>query len=545
MQVPLPQAPIAGPPSRAGVWTRGAPWLSGVLLLVQLLLLLGRFSVVDLHDHPLPWLRLLSRANAAPQVLLSMATAVLLFGRRGTPPREGRERDPRPSAALGWILLAQLASFAALFLASRSLFEQRLEGAAHPELWLALWVVSGCATVGFAALLVLPPRRWLEVLGRHASFVAGAGLLGFAAWAAGAWAEADLSRLLQPPTLWLAARVLGLFLDEVVVDAEHFVLGSPTFLVRVAPECSGFEGIGLIAVFSSAYLGIFRANLRFPHALLLPVLGIGAVWFVNALRLAVFALLGAFGHAELAAGGFHSVAGTLAFCAVALGLVALSQRARFFGRPEVDALEWVHAEDDRTAAHLVPFLLGLAFGMVAQGFEEQAHLLTPLRVVVAAAALLLFRRRYELRERGGLALAVPAGLLGAALWLALAPATGGEGAREVAELHGEEWGALASAMRLLGYVVVFPLAEELAFRGYLMRRLTAADWQRVAPREIRISAWFVSSAVFALLHEHWLGALLAGALYGLLYLRTGSILAAALAHGVTNAALAVHEFLRP
>lgn len=545
MLAPMSPVPTVGSTSRDGVWMRWAPWLSGVLVLAQLLVLLGRFSVVDLHDHPLPWLRVLARANAAPQVLLSMATAVLLFGRRGSGSRGIAMGAARSPFRLLGVLLAQVVSFGLLYTASARLFEQRLEGATHPELWLALWIAAGGATLGCAALLVLPPARWLEILRRHASFLTGACLLGFAAWAAGAWAEQGLSRLLQAPTLWVAARVLGLFVDEPVIDAEQFLLGSPTFLVRVAPECSGFEGIGLIAVFSSAYLGIFRANLRFPQALLLPLLGIAAVWLVNALRLAVFALLGVFGHAELAAGGFHSVAGTLAFCAVALGLVALSQHARVFARSEPERNEPVPVQDEHTAAYLVPFLVGLALGMVAQGFEEQAHLLTPLRVVLAAAALVLFRRRYEAGPRRGLVLAVPVGLLAAVLWIALTPAVGGEGARELAALQGEQWGAVSSTLRLLGYIVVFPLAEEFAFRGYLMRRLTSVDWERVAPREIRISAWIVSSAIFASLHDHWLGALLAGALYGLIYLRTGSILAAALAHAVTNAALACHEFLWP
>jgi len=37
------------------------------------------------------------------------------------------------------------------------------------------------------------------------------------------------------------------------------------------------------------------------------------------------------------------------------------------------------------------------------------------------------------------------------------------------------------ALRLLGSVVVVPLVEELAFRGYLARRLTAAHFASVAP----------------------------------------------------------------
>ncbi len=50
-------------------------------------------------------------------------------------------------------------------------------------------------------------------------------------------------------------------------------LGTRTFQVEIAKECAGYEGIGLMWVTLGAYLWVFRARLRFPHALLLLPIG--------------------------------------------------------------------------------------------------------------------------------------------------------------------------------------------------------------------------------------------------------------------------------
>jgi exosortase E/protease (VPEID-CTERM system) len=297
-------------------------------------------------------------------------------------------------------------------------------------------------------------------------------------------------------------------------------------------------------VFTLAYLGVFRRELRFPQALLLPVIGVLAVWLINVLRLAGLVLLGSSGHEELAAGGFHSVAGTLAFCAVALGLVAMSRRLPFFWRAAGTAVEDAAAEEgDATAACLVPFLLAVAAGMVVHAFADSAARLEALRMCVVAAALLFFRRDYDLRLGRNLVSAVVLGLLAAGVWIAL-PTPGGESAAsELGDFRAGGWNGLWLSLRLIGYVVVFPLAEELAFRGYLMRRLTSANWQQVSPASISPLAWIVSTLIFGLLHEHWIAATLAGAMYGIAFARRGSLSAAVVAHGLTNAVLAASALL--
>ena len=89
------------------------------------------------------------------------------------------------------------------------------------------------------------------------------------------------------------------------------------------------------------------------------------------------------------------------------------------------------------------------------------------------------------------------------------------GTRAVAEA-----GAAMIAMRLVGSAFVISVAEELFFRKWLVG--------------FAGFGWMV--ALFAVEHDRWLVGAVAGAVYGLLYLRRG-LLAAIVAHATTNLVL--------
>lgn len=91
--------------------------------------------------------------------------------------------------------------------------------------------------------------------------------------------------------------------------------------------------------------------------------------------------------------------------------------------------------------------------------------------------------------------------------------------------------------RLLGLAVVVPLAEELFWRSFLMRWLERQDFLAVAPARVGARALIVTSVLFALEHTQWLAGLMAGAVYGWIYMRTGKLWVPLLAHALTNALL--------
>ena len=84
-----------------------------------------------------------------------------------------------------------------------------------------------------------------------------------------------------------------------------------------------------------------------------------------------------------------------------------------------------------------------------------------------------------------------------------------------------------------------PLAEELAFRGYLTRRLVAADFQSIPPGRMTWWSLLLSSVLFGALHGRWFAGTLAGMAYALAYRRRGELTDAVVAHGVTNGLIAI------
>ena len=94
------------------------------------------------------------------------------------------------------------------------------------------------------------------------------------------------------------------------------------------------------------------------------------------------------------------------------------------------------------------------------------------------------------------------------------------------------------AFRVVGSVITVPIAEELAFRGYLIRRLVASDFTTVRPGQFTWLSFVISSMLFGVLHGRWLAGTLAGMAYALALYRRGEIVDAIVAHATTNALIA-------
>jgi uncharacterized protein len=95
------------------------------------------------------------------------------------------------------------------------------------------------------------------------------------------------------------------------------------------------------------------------------------------------------------------------------------------------------------------------------------------------------------------------------------------------------------AIRFIGAALLVPLMEELFWRSFLMRWLEQPVFQGVAPQRVGVRAVLLSTFVFTLAHTLWLAAAIAGLVYALLYVKTGKLWVAVIAHAVTNAALGI------
>ncbi|HMD21751.1 MAG TPA: CAAX prenyl protease-related protein, partial [Alloacidobacterium sp.] len=99
--------------------------------------------------------------------------------------------------------------------------------------------------------------------------------------------------------------------------------------------------------------------------------------------------------------------------------------------------------------------------------------------------------------------------------------------------------------RVAAAVITVPIAEELAFRGYLARRLIRRDFDAVSFDQLTVLSIGISAVVFGLMHgQHRLVGTLAGVVYALLLKRKGRIGDAVAAHAVSNLLLAAWVLVR-
>jgi len=458
--------------------------------------------------------------------------------------------------ALGFWIFAQLAAFAAFVLVTGRVLdpaalENPLTGGE-----LAAWLLTGALTAGCWAAAIMPLEVWARLLWDARYILLAAGGIGLATSLVAAVSRAGWEAL-SGPTIWAAHTLLHALTADTVYYPDTRELGTPRFWVTVGVPCSGYEGMGLITAYLGGYLFFFRRDLRFPRAFLLLPLGLAAIWLVNVARIVVLIYIGDRVSPKVAVNGFHSQAGWLGFNLVALTLVYVAHRTHLFAKGPSPRADTRHP----TAAYLFPLLAAVAVQMLSVAFAPEPAALYPVRALAAGVVLWYFWPQYTClrtpppgsdatdagepsrRVLGGTAWAVAIGTLVFLAWIALVPAP-----RLADELAGlvpglGHWPAWALgfwlAAKVLGFVLITPLAEELAFRGYLVRRLIAADFEAVSPGRFTWLSFLVTSAAFGLLHGQWLAGTLAGMGYAVAVYRTGRVRDAVIAHAVTNGLLIV------
>ena len=98
--------------------------------------------------------------------------------------------------------------------------------------------------------------------------------------------------------------------------------------------------------------------------------------------------------------------------------------------------------------------------------------------------------------------------------------------------------------RIAGSVILVPIAEELFWRAWLMRRLISPRFEKVVLGTYGAEAFWLTAVLFASEHgAYWDVGLAAGILYNWWMIRTRSLADCILAHAVTNAALAAYVLM--
>ena len=104
----------------------------------------------------------------------------------------------------------------------------------------------------------------------------------------------------------------------------------------------------------------------------------------------------------------------------------------------------------------------------------------------------------------------------------------------------EQCGWIFSLVRLAGSAFVIAVAEEYFWRGFLLRWMKGHPFTAIPPRQSGWGLLVAGSFIFGMEHSRWLMGGLAGIAYGLLYIRTGDLWTAIVAHVTTNYLLGLY-----
>ncbi len=441
--------------------------------------------------------------------------------------------------------------------------------------------------VALLALACIPLDVWVGVLRRTTVLWLYAVLAGALAWCLGftmqsLWdpSRSAPGRLLQILTFHSVKAILGLFLPNIYVDPDSFVLGTQRFSVFIADRCSGLEGLGLVLAFTTIWLWYFRKESRFPQALLLIPCALVCVWLLNVFRISAIVLIGNAGYGEIAMVGFHSQAGWIAFTCVAFTFSLATRKLAWVRRtpdktkaPEAAApgntipgsfisgvvssatsgiavkSSLIEKESDKSGeppaigTYLVPFLAILAASFLSKAASGHFEWLYPLRFL--AAAIAIWHYLPELKQinwRFGW-LAPVSGAVVFVVWLipsfwahSTEASPLGEGLAALPPAARWSW----IAIRVAAAVITVPIAEELAFRGYLARRVVSREFDSVPFSAVTTLSIGLSSAAFGLMHgKQWFVGTLAGLAYAGVMKQKGRLSDAIVAHATTNLLLAM------
>jgi exosortase E/protease (VPEID-CTERM system) len=450
----------------------------------------------------------------------------------------------------GWVWFAfHLLILVAFIFITSFVFKQPADPARLTVAWFSVWFIFASATFTFWLLALAPVNFWLWLISKNSiSLVVGC-TLGVLAWLLidmlfrqeAPLAQKELWSYFSGLTLQIVHYLLGLIYSDLVYEPLASVVGTKTFPVEVTYACSGIEGVSLIIVFLCLYLWLFRKNLRFPQVFWLLPAGIAAIWLANAVRITLLVVVGSSISPEIAGMGFHAQAGWIAFTLISVSAIALTHQMKFFSARNQSTHEIAAPQNNIATPLITPFLVQMAALMLTSAFSSNFDWLYPVRIGAVAAVLYYYRNSYiQLFSKWNWQ--SPAlGVLVFIIWMLLEPQNqeNGQVLSQNLEKLSSEWAALWLIFRVLGSIVIIPIAEELVFRGYLIRKLIDRDFENVAPNQFTWISFILSSLLFGLMHDRWLAGTLAGMGFAIALYRRGKLGDAVIAHMTTNALIAV------
>jgi len=436
------------------------------------------------------------------------------------------------------------------------LLKAALPGSVPAEAATFLWFAAIALVVVSAVAAVAPWRKLFQIargLGATWAYAALCALFAAASRPIIVWLwetpGSHLGRMLQSGTLSGVHAILTIFYRGVVLEPASVTIGTAKFQVQVAGGCSGIEGLALMLILSVGWLIFAHRELRLARAIWLVPVTLGAIWLLNLVRIAALIAIGDAGHEAVAVGGFHSEAGWIFFNFIAISFLFAANHLPWLRKNSTSPVLATESSPNLAAVYLLPFLTILAASLIAQAASSGFEWLYPLRLVAALATLWCFRRNLLSIDWRFDWLGPLAGVGVFLFWLVFSqrmlPSGSGDAlASSIGHLAPFERTIWLSA-RVLAAVITVPIAEELAFRGFVARRIVAEDVESVSYSRLGWLPILISSAVFGVLHGRlWLAGVLAGVVFALVAKLRNRLGEAVAAHATANLLIAIWVLAR-
>ena len=210
-----------------------------------------------------------------------------------------------------------------------------------------------------------------------------------------------------------------------------------------------------------------------------------------------------------------------------------------------------------TKSYVSPFIVYLLGASLASWLPSLYPLVyAAVVVLVGAVSWMLLKGRRIVVPHWRVGEAVIVGLVGIALWIGLSelrleeriaaylpsclrpmPRVAYNPFQELTQPWAV-WGFVG--LRMIGLVVLVPLAEELFWRGFLLRWLISAEWEEVPLGRFTATSFLAVTLLFTLAHPEWLAAgVYCALLNGLLYWKR-DLWSCIVAHSVSNLVLVLY-----
>ena len=164
----------------------------------------------------------------------------------------------------------------------------------------------------------------------------------------------------------------------------------------------------------------------------------------------------------------------------------------------------------------------------------------PIQAIASGVLLIFYWREYEWQGPAKTTFTIMVGILVFVIWIApqqflqFTPRSEGFNPDVFAGNPAAYWGTVI--FRFLRLVIIVPLAEEIFWRGFLLRYPIKEDFEQVPFGTFSWLSFAIVTLLFGFSHlvADWPVAVLTGAIYNGVAYRTKSLSACVLAHATTN-----------